>query len=174
MRLPSAVLAVRGRRRCAQGNLEHGETLVEILVAVIILGTAVIAVIGALVVGIKMSDLHRKQATAGTVLRDSAEALDSSVESGGYTACPQVSSYASALGTVAVPTGYSRTVDAVQVWDATNKTFTNVASPCNDIGVQLVRLRVSANDSPVSETLDVVLRLPCRPNIDGCDPGAEQ
>jgi Tfp pilus assembly protein PilV len=168
MSLRPTVETARHLRYRNRGDGERGETLIEILVAVIILGTAVIAVIGSLIVAINMSDLHRKQATAGTVLRDSAEALDSTVESGGYTTCPLVSSYSTALATVAVPTGYSRTVDAVQVWDASNMTFTNVvASPCNDIGVQLVRLRVSANGSPVSETLDVVLRRPCRPT-DSC------
>ena len=48
---------------------DRGESLIELLVAVVILGTAVVAVVGGLGTALMMSTLQRKQAEAA--LRDS-------------------------------------------------------------------------------------------------------
>jgi hypothetical protein len=49
---------------------DRGETLLEVLIAVVIIGVAIVAIIGGLVTSVLMSDVHRKQATAGSAVRD--------------------------------------------------------------------------------------------------------
>jgi Tfp pilus assembly protein PilE len=140
---------------------DRGETLIELLMTVMILGTAVIAVIGALAVAIRVSDQHRKEATAGAAVRDFAEVLEREVAKTptGYQACA-TTTYYKAMYTTA-PAGYSPDVVGVKVWSGT--AFVAIASPCtNDHGVQLVSLRVSTDGGRISESLDVVLRRPCR------------
>ena len=48
--------------RARRGD-ERGESLLELLVAVVIMGVTVAAVVGALAVAARTSDIHRKQAT---------------------------------------------------------------------------------------------------------------
>ena len=52
---------------------QAGLTLIEVLVTVAILGIAFVTVVGGMAVSIAGSDLHRKQATSQTVLRNLAE-----------------------------------------------------------------------------------------------------
>jgi type II secretory pathway pseudopilin PulG len=154
----------RSSRRPPQRD--RGETLIELLMTVLILGTAVVAVVGALAVAIRVSDVHRKQATAGAAVRAFAEALEQAVAQApsGYQPCGSEQQYE---GLYTPPPGYLHDVDPViRVWDGAG--FTAAATPCNDQGVQLVSLRVSTDGGQISESLDVVLRLPCRPEVDAC------
>jgi hypothetical protein len=138
---------------------ESGESLIELLVTVTILGVSVIAVAGAIVIGILMSDIHRKQATAGTTVRDYAEAVQDAVVAGGYVGCATPTAYASPAG-FSAPTGYSATVVAgsVKYWNGTAWQAT-----CGtDTGLQQLTLQVKSTDSRASEELVLVLRKPCR------------
>lgn len=54
---------------------EDGSTLLEVLIAVVILGLAVTAVLGALATGVDMSAVDRAHARAEAVLRSYAEAV---------------------------------------------------------------------------------------------------
>jgi len=150
---------------------ESGVTLVELLVTIVILGTAVVAVVGALAVAIRVSDQHRKHATAGAAVRAFAEALEREVakEPSGYQRCGNASQYLASYTTL--PANYTAHIDGFAVWNGS--AFVAVASPCNDQGVQKVSLRVSTDGGSISESLDVVLRLPCRLEVDTCDPDDE-
>lgn len=61
---------MRPDRRC-----EEGSTLLELLIAVVILGLAVTAVLGALATGVDMSAVDRAHARAEVVLRSYAESV---------------------------------------------------------------------------------------------------
>jgi prepilin-type N-terminal cleavage/methylation domain-containing protein len=56
---------------------ERGLSLIEVLVTVAILGLAFVTILGGMTVSIAGSDVHRKQATSQTVLRNLAEYLKS-------------------------------------------------------------------------------------------------
>ena len=137
---------------------ERGETLIEVLVAVIILSTAIVALVGGIALAVRVSDIHRKQATAGAAVRAFAEVLETRVAATptGYvdTTCATPASY---TGIYTAPSGYTAEVTAVKFWSGSAFVAT-----CPDKGVQLVSLRVASNDGRASETLDVVLRKPCR------------
>jgi type II secretory pathway pseudopilin PulG len=159
------------RRRRGRGRDDRGATLIELIVAVSILSTAVIALTGGIAVSIRVSDIHRKQASAGSYVRAFAEAVSSKVAQSptGYAACTAGTTPAAIYEAAYVnpnPAAYQANVTAVAFWNSATSTF--VTCPASgDAGVQRVSLRVQSLDGRASETLDVVIRKPCRAG-DGC------
>jgi Tfp pilus assembly protein PilV len=145
---------------------ERGETLVELMVTMVIMATAVVALVGGIAASIRFSDFHRKQATAGVYVRAFAESLASSVSASptGYTACATPSTYQSVY-TVPNPAGYQATITAVTYWDGTSS-FVATCPAGGDVGVQRVSLQVASIDGRATETLSIVIRRPCRPAAD--------
>ena len=145
---------------------ERGETLVEVLLAVAIMGIAAVALMAGLTTSVLMSDIHRKQATAGTAVRDYAEALQNYVAAGHYVdGCASTAPYA--LDSFANPPGFQHSVVAgsIRYWDGS----TWQATCTTDKGLQKLTIRVfTTDDDRASEQLVVVLRKPCRLGDDLC------
>ncbi|TCC60340.1 type II secretion system protein [Kribbella pittospori] len=135
---------------------ERGESLLEIMIAVAIMGIAVVAIMAGLTTSIMMSDIHRKQTVAAATVRTYAEAVESYVAGSGYTPCAGASAYSPAAIGLAVPAGYVATATAAQSWSGSSW------GACGaDNGLQKVTLTVS-NGTRATERLDVILRKPCR------------
>lgn len=151
----------RGRRR------DKGETLVELVLTVTIMSIAVVSIAGALATGVRVSDLHRKHATAGAAVRALAEALHASAAaSGGYLDdicdADPVGAYQSRLNSIyTAPTNFQASVTEVRFWHPNGSTG-SFESGCPDVGVQLLTVQVASVDGQAVETLDIVLRKPCR------------
>ena len=145
--------------RLPEADRERGETLLELLIALTIMGITVVAVIGGLVTTITVSDVHRKQSTAGAAVRDYAENVEKFVAGAGYTACATPSSYAPGVSGIdfTPPAGYAASAVAVRYWSGTAW----VASPCADIGLQELTVQVASSDARATERLVLVLRKPC-------------
>lgn len=141
-----------GNRR---GSNDEGETLIELIIAVAIMGIAVVAIVGGIATTIVMADVHRKQASAGAYVRDYAEAV-----AGHYNASALPSSYAqsAAIGFVLDPatTGFTATVTSVKCWDG--KVFGDTCTTAHDL--QQITLSVASNDLRASESVVVVVRQP--------------
>ncbi len=146
---------------------DDGESLIELIVAVAILGVAVVAIVAGLGTSVLMSDVHRKQATAGVAVRDYAEAVENVVVGGGYVACASADGhdYAAPSG-FAVPSGYSRSMVAgpggqpLAYWNGSG--WQNTCPATGDTGLQQLTVQVASNDGRASERLVLVLRKPCR------------
>ncbi|RZU18612.1 hypothetical protein EV645_0808 [Kribbella rubisoli] len=135
---------------------ERGESLLELVVAIALMGVAVVAVMAGLTTTVLMSDTQRKQATAVTTVRNYAEALQQYVADGHYVPC--ASSYA--VPGFTPPAGFTARVvsGSVQYW--TGVLWLPLCLP--DRGLQRLRVSVASTDGRAAETLDVVLRKPCR------------
>lgn len=133
---------------------DRGETLLEVLVAVVILGIAAVAIVSGMAVSIKVSDIHRKEANASAYVRNYAESIEATVASGGYA------SGTTAYSAYAVPAGYAASLASKMCWSGS--TFVTCTSG-NDIGVQQLTLQVKSNDGRATERLVVVVRKPCGP-----------
>ena len=140
---------------------DRGETLLELLIAVAILGIVVVAIIGTLFTSILVSDSHAKQATAQEYVHDYAEAIENVVAGGGYVSCATISTYQSPTG-FALPTGYTKSVKSVQYWSGTTWNST-----C-DSGVQQITVSVSSSDNRATEQLVFVVRKPCGTGATPC------
>lgn len=129
---------------------EEGTTLVELLVAVAILGIAFVAVLGGMLTSITASDMHRGQADGLALLTRNAEA----VKAAPYVACAGPGTYQAALS---VANGYSVSVTAVTFLDGAG--FVTTCS--SDKGIQRVSLRAeTTSGTGGAETIDVVKRKP--------------
>ena len=142
---------------------DRGESLVEVLVAVVILGIAGVAVVAGLEMSVKASDIHRKQTTGGAYVRSFAEAIQQYVTAAdgtNYKPCAAANAYqvSAVVNQLSLPNGYSATQDAAK---SVGPTGTAAAGCASDTGVQQVTLHVSSGDDRASEQLTIVLRKPC-------------
>jgi hypothetical protein len=145
------------------GGVRHrdrGESLVEILVSISILGVAGSAILGAVGMASSSSTLHRNLATSQNLVRNWAEA----VTAADYVKCAGPGAFDGTKPNLTADQykGYSATVSAVRYWDGT--TFGTACSAATDTGLQRVSLVISAPASmgpSFDQTLDVVVRRPC-------------
>ena len=89
--------------RCTPPRSERGETLIELVVAVAILGMAAVAILGGLMVSIQSSVMHRNDASGGAYVRSFAEAIQTDVDSSGYKSCANALNPSAGYADVAVP-----------------------------------------------------------------------
>ena len=151
------------RIRCRPGNPgrpagDAGETLIELLVAVVVIGTAVVAILGALVVAVDSSTLARNQTRVQAALRSWAEQVTAVGDTGTYRYVPCAAA-ATFPDPATLPTGFVPS-KSVQYW--TGSTWSGTCT--TDAGVQRVTLRIEAPGhawSAVTQSVDVVVRRPC-------------
>ncbi|MFI5564265.1 prepilin-type N-terminal cleavage/methylation domain-containing protein [Amycolatopsis japonica] len=137
---------------------DRGESLLELIIAVAIMSVAVIAVAAGIGTAVLVSDIHRKQATAGTTARDYGEAIQHLIAGGGYVACASTASYASPPGFLSPP-GYSASVvpGSLRYWTGSGWQ----ASCTADKGLQRLTVRVRSGDDRAVEDLVIVVRKRC-------------
>jgi len=127
-----------------RGRGEEGVTLVEILVAVSILGIAVVTLTGGIGTAILGSDIHRKQATSETLVRSAAESMKAVT----YSPCP------ASYPVPSVPTGFSAAT-TVSYWNGTAFAGT---CPTPDTGLQRISISISSSDGRATESVDILKR----------------
>lgn len=123
---------------------ERGETLLELVVAIAILGVAVVAIASGIAVSVVVSGTHRDQANAGAYLHNYAEQV-----SADYTGC------GASLPSLTAKTGFQAPSLSVKYWTGT----AFGPSTCStDPGVQQVTITVTSVDGRVTESLIVIVR----------------
>ena len=130
-----------------------GESLVEILVTVVILGIATSGLSAALLTTVKASNTQRQQVLARAALRSWAEQISAAA----YVPCAVPGSFPTPSPTL--PNGYTAAVTGVYYWNGTS-----FAGSCGtDAGAQALTLRITAPNglSPaLAQTLSIVVRKP--------------
>lgn len=123
-------------------------TLVEVLVAVVILGVAFAALLGGFGTSIVSSELHRRQAVAETAIRRYAEAVKGEAFS---TSCPPTY-----VGSFTVPSGFTKTAPIIEGYIDTNTNA--VSTTCSALKAHVVAVSIVSDDGRVDSTLRVVKR----------------
>jgi type II secretory pathway pseudopilin PulG len=144
------------------GDKDRGETLVELLVTVTIVGTAVVALLGAVAAAVGASALDRRQVQAQSVLRTWGERI-AAVDDAGYGDCRSASAVAATTPAPSpLPAGFTASVAGVDYWTGT--AFAAGCTSGSDPGLRVVHLRVTADQQlypGFTQDLDVVVRKPC-------------
>jgi type II secretory pathway pseudopilin PulG len=143
---------------------EAGETLVEMLIAIVVIGIAVTAILGALLTSITASTQHRGLAVEDTLLRSYAEQAKQQIElpAPASSALYQPSCQASYVVNwppvgLTVPAGYNVTITGIQYWTAAG--FVDSSACQSDTGLQLITLTASG-PSGLTQQLSFVVRNP--------------
>ncbi len=165
------------------GSNDEGETLIELIIAVAIMGIAVVAIVGGIATALLMSDIHRKQATAGSCVQNYAEAVaayvatDSTASKANFAASATPDYSPSAVGFTAStgqlpcdvrsddatsqPARFVATMTPpVLCWNGTGFSNSCPAATADNHAVQRVTLRVASADLRASESLVVVVSKP--------------
>jgi len=163
---------------------DAGESLLELLIAIMIIGIGVTAILAAVLMTVDASSLDRRQIDAQALLRSWGEYAVAQTTDATYTPCattatydpagaPSAWSYTSPApppGLGALPGGFTPHVTKVEYWNAATKTF--VAACGVDSGVQRVALTMTVAASVMpgfSSTYAVVVRRPCLTlGVGGC------
>jgi prepilin-type N-terminal cleavage/methylation domain-containing protein len=133
---------------------DAGVTLVELLVAVAIMGVAFAAIIGGMYTYTVGSATHRSQADVQLQLRTYAE----SIAEAPFVTCP-TAVYANAAAYTA-PAGFTVT-NTTKLWDTATSTFDITPTAGCTSTLQRVTLIVAKTGPyPYSESLDIVKRSP--------------
>ena len=138
---------------------ERGETLIELLATIVIMGTVVIAVVAGIGVAVTASDENTKQVNALTVLRNYAEAIASAK----YLPCATATNYLPGAVGYTAPSGYSVSiVGSVTYYDGTSSSpAVYVAScPTPDGGAQRMTIRAQSSDNRADRSFEIVKRGP--------------
>lgn len=144
----------------AASRSEAGVTLIELLITVVILGIAFAVIVGGMMTSIIGSDVHRKGATAGTVLQSYAEAIKAAPYApapSSNCAAEMTSAYQTPAG-FSTPTGFTPSIGTFGYWSATTATF-GTACPASDGGLQRIQLTVTAPNG-TTKSVSIVKRLP--------------
>jgi prepilin-type N-terminal cleavage/methylation domain-containing protein len=167
---PQDQAALKVARSARFGALNRGDTLLEVLISVMILGIAGTAVMFGFGNSITLSSVQRKLASASADNRNFGEQLVNAIDSGGvYQPCVDpITSVVTPSATIL--SGYSSvvsftpglnnavTLTAIDYWNGTSFV---PSCPTKDQGVQRVRVSITNTDTRASSTVQVVIRKPC-------------
>lgn len=150
-----------GQPRASRGDA--GETLIEILVTLMVIGVGVTAILGGFLVAVSSSTLSRSQAHVQAALRSWAESLTATTDGIGnpyhYVDCAGTGDFPAPTS---MPAGYTAQVTSVAYWNGSD--WSSACPLGADQGVQRVRITIAAPGSvysAVTQYLDVVVRRPC-------------
>jgi type II secretory pathway pseudopilin PulG len=140
---------------------DRGETLVEVLAAVVILGIAGVAIMAGLTMSVRASDMHRKETDGGAYVRSYAEAVQEYVAAANshYKPCAGAGDYApGVVGFSGLPPGYTASQPAAAI---VLKSDGSEGLCADEAGIQKVQVQVASGDGRATEKLWLVLRKPC-------------
>jgi Tfp pilus assembly protein PilV len=144
---------------------DRGETLIELLIAVVLLGSVVGATLVAMSTTVRSTLWERERATAQMWIQSAVEALEETTaldcNEDGRTEVSLRADYEAAIrSSVEPPPGWSaeqiRVVPPVLFWD-TNNQFQSVCYDDVGLDLQLVEIEVSSSGGSVVESVEVVI-----------------
>jgi type II secretory pathway pseudopilin PulG len=147
------------RRRCRR--TERGETLIETLFTVALLGILSVGIVASLGTNIRVSGFDAGLAGSEATIRSYAQAWQAAP----YLPCTASANPYGATQPAGftLPTGYTATlVSPVKVWDSTTGVSSNAAfktCPATDTGLQSLQLRVHPPTGG-TQTLTILKRKP--------------
>jgi prepilin-type N-terminal cleavage/methylation domain-containing protein len=153
-RIRRGYAATSARTARAKKESERGDTLIEVLITLVVVGLVAASVLTAFATSISASARHRALATMDTVMRSAAELVTSQLQQQQnplYVSCATPSTYNSLL-TWTLPPGYQASVTNVTYWNAL--TFTS-SCPAGSATPQKLTLQVT--NAGVTASINVTI-----------------
>ena len=150
------MLALAKRLRARRADGERGDTLVEVMMTVAIVGIAFTGILTGLATAINLSGIDRGDANARTVLVSASE----SVKSQAYVSCPGAnnSSYNPASG-VTLPTGWSASnVVVTQLSGWNGSAFVTCSGLSTDGKLQKIVVQATSPDARSTGSIEIIKR----------------
>lgn len=141
---------------------ELGETLVELLVTVAIMGTAFVGILAGIGTTFMATGSHRQDATAEAVVRSYAERMKDPTGMV-YVSCATSATYGVPNGFSVPAGGWTATVSTLLYWQGDTAPATFTAAACStDKGLQQLTLTVTSppGDHQATATVVIVKRKP--------------
>ena len=135
---------------------QRGETLLELLVTVAIMGTAFVGILAGIGMTFVATDSHRQDATAETVLRSYAERLEDPAGVP-YVNCAAPATYQTPSGFSLPAAGWTASVTKVLAWQGNNPPKFTATCPTADKGLQQLTLTVKSPAGTHQSTATVVI-----------------
>jgi Tfp pilus assembly protein PilV len=137
---------------------EGGFSLIEVLMAVILVGTAFVAILGGLRMLLLGSSINRQHAQAETIAISAAEEL----KAADHTACAAANDggYLAAVRSpnIVIPAGWNAQaairITQVQYWNGTS--WGSTCYDANGLHLQRVTVEVGSPDGHATESIDVL------------------
>jgi Tfp pilus assembly protein PilV len=143
-----------------RGSVQAGETLVELLISIMIIGISVTAILGGVRIAVAASTLDQRQIHAQALLRSWGEyAVGQTTDANYTTSCATSLTYPATLQ--ALPAGFTAAQTKLEFWNGTS--FAGGACS-TDPGVRRIELTMSVAPAlypGFTSTYDVVVRRPC-------------
>ncbi|MGZ4689024.1 MAG: type IV pilus modification PilV family protein [Acidimicrobiia bacterium] len=166
---PSSSTSAAPAAERAGRRAECGETLVELMITVAIMGLAMVAILGAIWTTLRIADYNSKTSSADVVLRTFAEALKQPDAANTFHYIPCTVAGAQVAYPQFVPdapyTNYVATITKIQYlsgYNSSNEPTWVDSCPATDLGLQRIQLKVTGptTDPAVkgTETVTVVKR----------------
>jgi hypothetical protein len=133
---------------------EAGETLVEVLMTITIIGVAFVAVFGAIFTALRVSDYHRKTTTADVVLRNFAEQVKAPLGAYQYVPCTAPGGTSYPAYTPPEPhEDYTATITQIRYLSgyASDAPTWSTTCPGTDLGAQELTLQAKSPSDPAVE-----------------------
>jgi Tfp pilus assembly protein PilV len=143
------------RTRTRRGD-QRGETLLELLVTVTIMGTAFVGILAGIGTTFMATDSHRQAATAEGVVRSYAERIADPSDVP-YVACATTASYGIPSGFSLPDAGWSASVTKVLAWQGNSPPTFLASCPSPDRGLQQLTLTVKSPAGAHQATANLVI-----------------
>ncbi len=134
--LRHAIVSARGRNgdfpADEQRSGDAGDTLIEVLIALVVLGIAVVAMLLAFGAALTGSGEHRTLTNIATAQKTVTQQIVAELQNANpplYVACATGTTY-QAVTFTNLPTGYTAKISGVSLWDPTDSAFDYTPSQC--------------------------------------------
>ena len=151
-------------------HTDDGESLVEVLLSLAILGLAMASILGGMATSIFGSSLHRSQSDATAVVKSAAETLKDPASR--WESCATPATYTPMVASVVRPAGWAApAVESVRYWNGTafQGTCDDTVALGHLLRTQEITIRIDSSDGRDTERLTVVKQDDCAvPTSESC------
>src|SRR5450755_4112047 len=142
---------------------EAGDTLVELLIAMVVLAIASVAILVAFATSISASSEHRALASFDTALRSAYQDATSQIQyaaNAHYVSCATASTYQNQVSFNNLPAGYTAQITSVTYWNAPSSFSFGSSCASGSTSPQLVAISVAPPSGGASSTINAVVSDP--------------